>query len=210
MGDNLTKMEFACSMDLKGAIPRARVNALLLPQLMRTPYDVQNYFLRVVPLAALTCDDARILADALFGIRSGPSMLLPAVTDRVAGRMKTYHALDELVMLYPSLPTLFAAVLRKKLRRPAPVTAHLSELTTDEAARIGDGLGMLSMTSPSAQVAVHEWLLQSEALREMQEQQPCIVPMVERMAELLLTLVGSDIKLRARCCRTWMCSRTRS
>ena len=131
MGDNLTKMEFACSMDLKGAIPRALVNAFLLPQLMRTPYDVQNYFLRVVPLAALTCDDARILADALFGIRSGPSMLLPAVTDRVAGRMKTYHALDELLTLYPSLPTLFAAVLRKRLCRPAPVAAHLAELTTE-------------------------------------------------------------------------------
>ncbi len=127
-------------------------------------------------------------------------MLLPAVTDRVAGRMKVYRALDELLTLHPSLPTLFAAVLRKKLRRPPPVTAHLAELTTDEAARIGDGLGMLIMTSPSAQVAVHEWVLQSEALQEMQEQQPCFVPMVERMAELLLTLVGRDVKLRVLIC----------
>ena len=123
-------------------------------------------------------------------------MLLPAVTERVLQRMDEYRALQELVTLYPSLPALFAAVLRKKLCRPAPVTAHLAELTTDEAARIGDGLGMLIMTSPNAQVAVQEWLLQSQALQEMQEQQPCFVPMVERMAELLLTLVGSDIKLR--------------
>ena len=114
-------------------------------------------------------------------------MQLPAVTERVSQRMNEYRALQELVSLYPSLPTLFAAVLRKKLRRPAPVTAHLAELTTDEAARIGDGLGMLIMTSPSAQVAVQEWVLQSEALREMEEQQPCFVPMVERMAELLLS-----------------------
>jgi hypothetical protein len=127
-------------------------------------------------------------------------MLLPAVTERVSQRMDEYRALQELVTLYPCLPTLFAAVLRKKLCRPAPVTAHLAELTTDEAARIGDGLGMLIMTSPSAQAAVHEWLLQSEALREMQEQQPCFVPMVERMAELLLTLVGWGVKLRVLIC----------
>ncbi len=127
-------------------------------------------------------------------------MKLPAVTERVSQRMDEYRALQELVMLYPSLPTLFAAVLRKKLRRPTPVTAHLAELTTDEAARIGEGLGMLIMTSPNAQAAVHEWVLQSEALLEMEEQQPCFVPMVERMAELLLTLVSRGVKLRVLVC----------
>jgi hypothetical protein len=127
-------------------------------------------------------------------------MLLTAVTDRVSQRMDEYRALQELAKLYPFLPTLFAAVLRKKLRRPALVAVHLAELTTDEAARIGDGLGTLIMTSPNAQVAVHEWVLQSEALREMQEQQPCFVPMVKRMAELLLTLVGRGVKLRVLIC----------
>ena len=83
-------------------------------------------------------------------------MLLPAVTERVSQRMDEYRALQELVTLYPSMPTLFAAVLRKKLRRPTPVTAHLAQLTTDEAARIGDWLGTLIMTSPNAQVAVQE------------------------------------------------------
>jgi hypothetical protein len=58
----------------------------------------------------------------------------------------------------------------------------------------------LIMTSPSAQVAVHEWLLQNEAMEEMQEQQPAFEPMVERMAELLLTLVGSGVKLRVLIC----------
>ncbi len=127
-------------------------------------------------------------------------MLLPAITERVSQRMDEYRALQELVALYPCLPTLFAAVLRKKLRRPATVTAHLVELTTDEAARIGDGLRMLIMTSPSAQVAVQEWVLQSEAMQEMQEQQPCFVPMVERMAELLLTRVGRGVHLRVLIC----------
>jgi hypothetical protein len=111
-----------------------------------------RHFQQRLPLAALDHNDAMRLADALFAVRSGQSMLLPAVTQRVSQRMDEYHALQELVSLHPSLPTLFAAVLRKKLRRPAPVTAHLAELTTDEAARIGDGLGMLIMTSLSAQV----------------------------------------------------------
>jgi hypothetical protein len=159
-----------------------------------------RHFQQRLPLAALDSDDARRLADALFAVRTGRSMQLPAVTERVSQRMDEYRALQELVRLHPSLPTLFAAVLRKKLRRPAPVTAHLAELTTDEASRIGDGLGMLIMTSPNAHVAVHEWLLQSEAMREMQEQHPCFAPMVERMAELLLTLVGWGVKTRVLMC----------
>jgi hypothetical protein len=159
-----------------------------------------RHFQHRLPLAALDNGDARRLADALFAVRSGRNMLLPAVTERVSQRMDKYCAFRELATLYPSLPTVFAAVLRKRLRRPALVTAHLAELTTNEAARIGDGLGMLIMTSPNAQVAVHEWLLQSEALREMQEQQPCFVPMVERIAELLLTLVGRGVKLRVLIC----------
>ncbi len=96
-----------------------------------------RHFQQRLPLAALDNDDARRLADALFAIRTGRSMQLPAVTERVTQRMDEYRALQELVTLYPSLPTLFAAVLRKKLRRPAPVTARLSELTTDEASRHG-------------------------------------------------------------------------
>ena len=108
-------------------------------------------------------------------------MLLPAVTECVSQRMDKYLAFQELVTLHPCLPTLFAAVLRKKLRRPDPVTTCLAELTTDEAARIGGGLGTLIMTSPNAPTAVQEWLLQSEALREMQQQQPCSLVLPQRV-----------------------------
>jgi hypothetical protein len=52
----------------------------------------------------------------------------------------------------------------------------------------------------NAQGAVHEWMLQSEAMREMQEQHRCFVPMVERIAELLLTAVGRGVKLRVLIC----------
>ena len=91
---------------------------------------------------------------------------------------------------------LLASVLRKKLRRPSPVLANLGQLTTDEAARIGDGLGMLITTSPNAKLAVHEWALHSVAMGELQERHPWFVPMVERIAEQLLTLVGRGVQLR--------------
>jgi hypothetical protein len=156
--------------------------------------------LKTALLVTITDDDAKLLADALFAVRSGLSMLLPAVTERVAQKMDMYKALQELVALYPWLPTLLAAVLRKKLRRPAPVLACLTELTTDEAARIGDGLGMLIVTSPNAKLAVDEWVLQSVAMGELQERHPWFVPMVERIAELLLTLVGRGMQLRVLLC----------
>ena len=76
-------------------------------------------------------------ADALFAVRSGRNMQLPAVTERASQRMDKpeYCALQDLGKLYPSLPTLrlFAAVLRKKLRRPAqssrPMTLRGSATT---------------------------------------------------------------------------------
>jgi hypothetical protein len=205
IGEGRARLEYTYHVDLANhfaTIRRLVRNADMFTVLHHRAIvkSLMLHFQQRLPLAALDTDDARRLADALFAVRSGPSMLLPAVTQRVSQRMDEYRALQELVTLYPCLPTLFAAVLQKKLRRPAPVTAHLAELTTDEAARIGDGLGMLIMTSPSAQVAVQEWVLQSEALREMEEQHPCFVPMVERMAELLLTLVSRGVKLRVLIC----------
>ena len=82
--------------------------------------SIMLHFQKRVQLVAITDDDARRLADALFAVRSGRSMLLPDVTERVSQRMDEYRALKELVALYPWLPTLLAAVLRKTLRRPAP------------------------------------------------------------------------------------------
>ena len=61
-----------------------------------------RHFQQRLPLAALENDDARRLADALFAIRSVPSMLLPAVTERVSQRMDECHALQELVTRYQS------------------------------------------------------------------------------------------------------------
>ncbi len=115
-----------------------------------------RHFQQRLPLVELADDDARRLADALFAVRSGRSMVLPAVTKRVAERVDKYCALKELVALYPWLPILVAAVLRKKFRRTAASPTHLAQLTIDEAARIGDGLGILLATSPNAQAAVHE------------------------------------------------------
>jgi hypothetical protein len=59
---------------------------------------------------------------------------------------------------------------------------------------------MLLMTSPNAKVAVDEWVLQSVAMGELQAQHPSFVPMVERMAELLLTVVGQGLMLRVLIC----------
>jgi hypothetical protein len=195
------QLDFGSHMaGLRRFFSKKRLDTTIIEDARCLVTHTMRHFQQRLPLAALNNDDARRLADALFAIRSGRSMLLPAVMERVSQRMDEYCAFQELVTLHPSLPTLFAAVLRKKLGRPAPVAAHLAELTTDDACRIGDGLGMLIMTSPNAQTAVHEWVLQSEAMREMEEQQPCFVPMVERMAELLLTLVSRGVKLRVLIC----------
>lgn len=153
-----------------------------------------------VPLAALTDILAEGLADALFAIRSGPSMELPAVTARVTKRMSEHRALKDLVELYPWLPTLLASVLRNQLRRATPVTSTLAELTSTDAESIGDGLTAKLALSRNAERAVHQWVLLTPAMSEMQLQHSWFTPFMERIAEQLFVKVGWHVQLRV-----WIC-----
>jgi hypothetical protein len=115
IGEGRTRVEYTYQVDLASnfaTIRRLVRNADMYTVLHHRASlkSIMRHFQQRLPLAALDHDDARRLADALFAVRSGPSMLLPAVTERVSQRMDEYRALQELVTLYPPLPTLFAAV----------------------------------------------------------------------------------------------------
>ena len=156
--------------------------------------------LQCVPLAAVTNSHAEGFADALFAARSGSSMELPAVAARMTKPISEFCALKELVKLYPWLPTLLAAVLRNQLRRPMSVSSTLAKLSMADAERIGDGLTALLAISPNAEHAVHEWLLQTPAMSEMQLKYRWFTPFMEQIAEQLFTTVGWGVQLRVAVC----------
>ena len=156
--------------------------------------------LQCVPLAAVTNSHAEGFADALFAARSGSSMELPAVAARMTKPISEFCALKELVKLYPWLPTLLAAVLRNQLRRPMSVSSTLAKLSMADAERIGDGLTALLAISPNAEHAVHEWLLQTPAMSEMQLKYRWFTPFMEQIAGQLFTTVGWGVQLRVAVC----------
>ena len=50
----VTRIEYACSLDLKGRCPNWLTDRLVIPTLMEVPYELQTYFLHVMPPISCT------------------------------------------------------------------------------------------------------------------------------------------------------------
>jgi len=58
---DMTRIEYACSSDLKGRVPSWLTDQLVVPTLMRLPYDLQTYFTHVMPPPSCTAADGMLL-----------------------------------------------------------------------------------------------------------------------------------------------------
>ena len=68
IADGQTKIQFACSVDLKGHFPRRLTNSLVIPNLLRVPYDLETYFLQCVPIDLATADDGACIGNLLADV----------------------------------------------------------------------------------------------------------------------------------------------
>jgi hypothetical protein len=64
VGDDVTRVDYACALDLKGTLPQWLTNRQI-PQLMRVPYDLQTYFLQVRRPSECSVDDGTYLGQML-------------------------------------------------------------------------------------------------------------------------------------------------
>jgi hypothetical protein len=68
IGDNETKVEYACSLDLRGHVPQWLTDSVATPELMKTPHDLQRYFLQVKPPSSSAASDGTLLGHMLLDV----------------------------------------------------------------------------------------------------------------------------------------------
>jgi hypothetical protein len=111
---NVTFLEYACTLDLKGHIPRWITSNVAIPNLMLLPYTIQRYFQQILPGDQWTADDGR-----------------------VAGRMLVHAALEAKKLARGAAVSKFA--LQTVALRDAPL-AHLDTILRTMLAEGGHSL----------------------------------------------------------------------
>jgi hypothetical protein len=66
MEDGTTKVQFACTLDMKGIFPTWFTNKIAIPTLQDLPYVLQEYFLQIRPIGECTAEDGRFLGHMLM------------------------------------------------------------------------------------------------------------------------------------------------
>ena len=57
----MTRIEYACSLDMKGRCPNRLTDQFVIPTLMVVPYNLQTYFTHVMPPSSCTAADGTLL-----------------------------------------------------------------------------------------------------------------------------------------------------
>jgi hypothetical protein len=63
-----TKVEYVCSLDLKGSVPQQFTNAVAIPVQMTVPRWLHLYFQQLLPLTECTADDGRVAGLLLIDV----------------------------------------------------------------------------------------------------------------------------------------------
>jgi hypothetical protein len=198
--DGGAQVKYACSLDLKGHVPQAIVNAVAIPQLMVTPYTLQTYFLHVKPTANFTADDGVLLGHLLADAAEGapPHERASAITKFVL--RTTVLRECELVFFDAMLAAFFAAhfgLAKFKTVFAQPVsTTDSAKLTATECTTIGSGLDMILRTSTDHMEAVTEFLATYPAMDEMAKRHAWARPMLETIAQRRMAAAPFGLKLR--------------
>jgi hypothetical protein len=193
--DDLTKIEFACSMDLKMHAPRPLIDALLIPKLMRTPYDLAAYFLQVRPPSECTADDGTCIGNMLMDVVEAakkPDRASAVRTFVVRAAMLRECGLVNLdAMFIGTIATQSFSV------RPKDVATHdPTLLTAAEAEIIGRGLECILRLSATYVEAVDELILKYHVLAVTAQQHPSFRPMLEAIAKRRMASAPLGLKLR--------------
>ncbi len=162
VADGKTKLEYACSLDLRGHFPQWATNSLVIPVLLTLPYQLQAYFLHIRPTSDCTAADGlllgHLLVDTAEAARKPAVQAITMFFDRtVILRDSTVAFLDEL---------LIAAMGERghSLLPEAVASRDPAELTVAEAITIGRGFEAIFHASATPSEAVDELLLKYPAL----------------------------------------------
>jgi hypothetical protein len=175
-------MEYACSLDFRGRIPRWFANSVAVPQVMMLPYKLQTYFLQVKPTDSSAAADGTLLGHMLLDAAEA------AKKPERASVVKTFVERAGILRAssVASLDALLIATLGERghdLRPKAVVTNDPATLTAVDATTIGRGFDAIIRFSATPSEAVDELLQTYAALGVAAQRHDWLRPMLETIAK---------------------------
>jgi hypothetical protein len=191
----VTRIEYACSLDLKGRFPSWLTERVAVPTLMNTPYNLQTYFTHVMPPPSCTAADGTLLGHLIMdtaGAAKKPERASAVATfvERTAIlRESGVACLDALVIA--ALGASGYDVRPKAVATPAP-----GALTVAEATTIGRGFDAIIRVSATPSDAVDELLRKYPAVLVAAQQHIWLRPMLKTIAKRRAETATLGLKLR--------------
>jgi hypothetical protein len=189
-----TRLEYACSVDLKGRCPTRLTNSFVVPKLMHLPFTLQEYFQQIRPIDECT---------ALDGTRIGHMLIRAALDVNKARRgeaVATFILRTEMLRDSPAanLGLLLQSLVCNEshdLLAGDVATQDPKQLTAADAETIADGITTISRAHVSPATAIAEILDKYHALRTMAQQCVWFEPM---LAAVLLSLMAASVGTKLR------------
>ena len=195
ISDDVSKVELACSLDLRGTFPTWLTNLVAIPNLCNQPYDLQSYFLQIRPPSDCSVGDGTCLGNLLVDVAEAAKKPDQASAIRIfverTAMLRECGCANLSDMLIGALGTQTFSVRPKDV-----LTADPAALTAAEAEAIGRGLECIVRLSTTHTEAVDDLLRKYPALAVTGQRHVWFRAMLEAIAKRRMASAPFGLKLR--------------
>jgi hypothetical protein len=191
----VTRVEYACSLDLKGHFPSWLTERVAIPGLLGLPYELQTYFTHVMPPPNCTAADGTLLGHLIMDTAEA------AKKPERASAVQTF--VGRTAILRESGAGCLNALLTASLGESghdvlpqAVATTDPAALSVAEATTIGRGFDAIIRVSATPSDAVDELLRKYAAVDVSAQQHGWVRPMLETIAKRRFATATLGLKLR--------------
>jgi hypothetical protein len=191
----VTRIEYACSLDMKGHCPSWLADRVVTPLLMRLPYDLQTYFAHVMPPPSCTAADGTLLGHLI--VDTAEAAKRPERASAVRTFIERTATLQESgVGCLDALLTASLGESGHDVLPQAVATTDPGALTVAEATTIGRGFDAIMRVSATPSDAVDELLRKYPAVLVVAQQHGWARPILETIAKRRAETATLGLKLR--------------
>jgi hypothetical protein len=194
IAENATMVEYACTMDLKGHLPKWFTNRVAIPTLVKLPYALQVYFAQIRPIDTCKAEDGTFIGHMLMNAALDASKARRA--EAVAAFVSCTEALRKAPLVHLDI-LLHYMICKKSLKVLAgDISTHdPAQLTAADAETIGDGITRIRRGHVAPVKAVAEVFAKYDVLRATAQLCPWFEPM---LAVVITRLMAASIGTRLR------------
>jgi hypothetical protein len=191
----VTRIEYACSLDMKGHFPSWFTERVAIPGLLGLSYVLQKYFIHVMPPLSCTAADGTLLGHLI--VDTADSAKKPERASAVRTFVERTATLQESgVGCLDALLTATLGVSGYDVLPQAVATTDPAALTVAEATTIGRGFDAIIRVSATPSDAVDELLRTYAAVNVTAQQHGWARPMLETIAKRRAEKATLGLKLR--------------